>query len=59
MIVATVFKSQKPCFVCKKQEKTVQVRSGEVTVPLCLEHMYERLEEKPKKVKGKVAEKKA
>jgi len=56
--MATVFKSSKPCFVCKKPEKTVQVKSGEVTVPLCLEHMYERLEEKPKKANAKVAEKK-
>jgi len=56
--MSQVFKSSKPCFVCKRQEKTVLLRSGEVNVPLCLEHMYERLEEKPKKDKKPKAEKK-
>jgi len=58
--MSQVFKSTKPCFVCKKQEKTVHVRSGDVNVPLCLEHLYDRLEEKPvkKKASTKGAEKK-
>ena len=47
--MATVFKSKEPCFVCQKREQTVQVKIKEVSVPLCLEHMYEKLEEKPKK----------
>ena len=51
--MSTVFKSNKPCFICKKPEKTVQVKSGEVNVPLCLEHLYDQLTEKPKKPKGK------
>jgi hypothetical protein len=57
--MATVYRSTKPCFVCKKQEKTVLVRNGEVNVPLCLDHLYEQLIDKPKKVKpAKKAEKK-
>ena len=49
--MAQVFKSKEPCFVCDKTEQTVLVKTKEVSVPLCLEHMYEKLEEKPKKAK--------
>ena len=56
--MATVFKSNKPCFICKKPEKTVQVKNGDDNVPLCLEHMYERIEEKPKKKAKKKPEQK-
>ena len=46
--MATVFKSKEPCFICRKAEKTVQMKNGENNVVLCVEHFIERLEEKPK-----------
>jgi len=49
--MATVFRSTKPCYICKKAEKTVQLKNADGDVPLCLEHFYERVEVKPKSKK--------
>jgi hypothetical protein len=49
--MANVFRSAKPCFLCRSKEKTVEVKLKDDTFSgvLCLEHLYKYLEEKPKK----------
>jgi len=49
--MAQIFKSTKPCCLCHKTEKTVLARLPDLTGVLCIECLYPRLEDKPKKVK--------
>ena len=46
--MAIVFKSSRPCYICRNAEKTVQLKNADGDVPLCLEHFYERVEVKQK-----------
>jgi hypothetical protein len=47
-MVTILGKSDKPCFLCGTSERTVSVkfRDGCFAGTLCMEHLYERLEEK-------------
>ena len=51
--MASVYQSSKPCFLCGRKEKTVEVKlkNGSFSGVLCLEHLYDRLEGKPKNPK--------
>ena len=53
-MVTILGESNKPCFLCRTTERTADVkfRDGSFAGTLCMDHLYERLEEKPK-VKAK------
>jgi len=50
-MMAQVYLSKEPCFQCNKTEKTVHFKQGITSIPLCIEHLYQHLTEKPKKEK--------
>lgn len=47
--MSVCYKTNKPCFICGKAGKNIQMKNAENTAVLCPEHFVERLEEKPKK----------
>ncbi len=49
-MVTILGKSAKPCFLCQMTERTADVKfkDGSFTGTLCMEHLYERLQEKSK-----------
>ena len=49
-MITILCKSTKSCFLCQTTEKTADVKfkDGSFAGTLCMNHLYERLEEKPK-----------
>ena len=54
--MSQIYKSTKPCCLCRSTEKTVEAKLPELQGVVCLDCLYERLEEKPaKNTKKKVS----
>lgn len=49
-MITILSKSDRPCFLCGTRERTVNVKfkDGSFAGTLCMDHLYERIEEKLK-----------